>query len=151
MENNGMAPEIVTYSILINGLCEAGRLVEAAKVFSFLVVKRLRPNVTTYTTMVKVLCRQGLLGDATKLLKEMADNGCPPNGRTYNTIIKGFLNANDITMALDHLRIMRSLRFAVDDKTASLFLGLLTARDVNNKDKALVQKYFLEYDGKKTG
>ncbi|XP_074286116.1 pentatricopeptide repeat-containing protein At1g63150-like isoform X4 [Silene latifolia] len=113
----------------------------------FNTAKRLGPDVTTYTTMIKGLCRQGLLGDATKLLKEMADNGCPPNERTYNTILQGFLKASDIATALDHHRVMRRQGFAADAHTASLFLGLLTARNVGDKDKALLQKHFLDYEG----
>ncbi|KAH9613851.1 hypothetical protein KSS87_019041 [Heliosperma pusillum] len=144
MENNGVAPSIVTYSTIINGLCEAGQLVEAEKVFSTLVAKRLRPNVTTYNIQIKVLCRQGRVSDATKILKQMVESECPPDECTYNTIIKGFLNANDIVVALEHLQCMRSKGFAADASTASLFLGLLTAPNVGDEDKALLQKYFLE-------
>ncbi|KAK9675587.1 hypothetical protein RND81_11G017300 [Saponaria officinalis] len=95
--------------------------------------------------MIKVLCRQGRLGDATELLTEMADNGCSPDECTYNTIIKAFLNANDVPKALDYLDRMRGQGLAADDNTASLFLGLLTNPHVNDVDKALLQKYFLEH------
>ncbi|KAK9692062.1 hypothetical protein RND81_09G238700 [Saponaria officinalis] len=128
MENNGVASNIRMYSVIINGLCEAGRLAEAAEVFSYLVAK-------------------GRLGDATELLKEMADNGCSPHECTYNTIIKAFLNANDVAKALHYLHIMRGQGFAADAATASLFLGLLTDPNVNDADKALLQKYFLERHG----
>ncbi|KAH9602152.1 hypothetical protein KSS87_016147 [Heliosperma pusillum] len=42
---------------------------------------------------------------------------------------------------------MRSKGFAADASTASLFLGLLTAPNVGDEDKALLQKYFLEKNG----
>ncbi|XP_074286115.1 uncharacterized protein LOC141611471 isoform X3 [Silene latifolia] len=142
MQDQGVKPDVVTYNLLLDGLLKDAQIDTAISL-----AKRLGPDVTTYTTMIKGLCRQGLLGDATKLLKEMADNGCPPNERTYNTILQGFLKASDIATALDHHRVMRRQGFAADAHTASLFLGLLTARNVGDKDKALLQKHFLDYEG----
>ncbi|KAK9692010.1 hypothetical protein RND81_09G234900 [Saponaria officinalis] len=81
----------------------------------------------------------------------MADNGCSPNERTYNTIIKGFLNANDVTKALDYLDIMRSQGLAADVNTSSSFLDLLTNPHVNDANKALLQKYFLEHHASSVG
>ncbi|KAH9625142.1 hypothetical protein KSS87_015101 [Heliosperma pusillum] len=147
MEKKGVAPDIVirVYNTIINGLCEAGRLVEATKVFSTLVSEGLQLDVTTYSTQIKVLCKQGLLGDATKLLKEMADNGCSPDEGTYNNIIQGFLNANDIARALDHFHNMMSHGFAAHVGTTSLAYSPLPMPVIQTK--LWSKSIFLEKNG----
>ncbi|KAL2898334.1 hypothetical protein RDABS01_040116, partial [Bienertia sinuspersici] len=66
----------------MDGLFEAGQLVEALDVFSLLVDKGLQPNVYSYT----------IIKDAENLFKKMEDNGCSPDECTFNTIIRGFLD-----------------------------------------------------------
>ena len=64
-----MDNDIVIYHILIDGMCEAGKLKLAREIFSSLSDKGLQPNVSTYTTMIDGLCNEGLL-DEVSYLKE---------------------------------------------------------------------------------
>jgi pentatricopeptide repeat protein len=94
----------VIYTILIHGMCNAGKLTTAKELFNSLPTKGLQPNVQTYN--VKVLCKEGLLNEARELLEKMEENGCSPNHFTYNIIIQGFLQHNETSWVVKYLKMM---------------------------------------------
>uniref|UniRef100_A0A803KN83 Pentatricopeptide repeat-containing protein n=1 Tax=Chenopodium quinoa TaxID=63459 RepID=A0A803KN83_CHEQI len=76
MEDKGIRPDIVTYNILMDSLCEAGQLEDAAKFFSDLVLKGLQPSLKTYNILVKGFCKKGLMNEANDVLRKMEKDGC---------------------------------------------------------------------------
>ncbi|XP_010464347.1 PREDICTED: pentatricopeptide repeat-containing protein At3g07290, mitochondrial-like isoform X1 [Camelina sativa] len=83
------SPNSVSYSILIHGLCEVGRLEEAFGFKDQMGEKGCYPSTRTYTVLIKALCDRGLIDKAFNLLDEMIARGCKPNAHTYTVLIDG--------------------------------------------------------------
>ncbi|KAL8482834.1 hypothetical protein ACS0TY_025755 [Phlomoides rotata] len=77
MEKKGFIPDIVTYTILIGGLCKAGKLDVARDLFNQLPSKGLQPDARTYKTIIGALYEKGYAEEARYLRMEMKKkNGC---------------------------------------------------------------------------
>ncbi|XLR24856.1 hypothetical protein S83_052756 [Arachis hypogaea] len=94
MEKNNLDLNIVTYSVVLRGMCHAGKLNDALELFSCLPAKVLKPDVYTYTIMIQGLCGEGLLIDAEEMLMNMEEHDCLPDSCTYNVFIQGLLRRN---------------------------------------------------------
>ncbi|KAE9453067.1 hypothetical protein C3L33_15039, partial [Rhododendron williamsianum] len=102
MQDRGITPNTVVYGILINGMCEAGKIEDARKLFSSISAKGLKPNVKTYTALIGGLCKEALLDEAEELLLQMEGDGCPPNDVTYNIVVRAFLKRGDKHKIVGH-------------------------------------------------
>ncbi|KAJ4728433.1 Pentatricopeptide repeat-containing protein [Melia azedarach] len=80
-------PNSVTFSTLIHGLCDAGRLEEAFSLKEDMCEKGCQPSTHTYTVLIKALCDFALTGKALSLFDEMIVKGCKPNVHTYTVLI----------------------------------------------------------------
>lgn len=92
-------PNSVSYSILIHGLCEVGRLEEAFGLKDQMGEKGCQPSTRTYTVLIKALCDRGLIDKAFNLLDEMTARGCKPNVHTYTVLIDGLCRDGKIQEA----------------------------------------------------
>ncbi|KAG6411890.1 hypothetical protein SASPL_124543 [Salvia splendens] len=83
----GCGVNSVTYTILVHGLCEVGRLEEACGLREEMSEKGYRSSACTYTVLIKAMCDQGLMDRAFGLMDEMAGEGCKPNVYTYTVLV----------------------------------------------------------------
>ena len=74
MEDKKLDHNIVIYNILIDGLCNAGKLIAARELFYSLPTKGLKPHVWTYNIMIKGFCKEGLIDEVSELLEKMDGN-----------------------------------------------------------------------------
>ncbi|XP_019083088.1 PREDICTED: pentatricopeptide repeat-containing protein At1g63070, mitochondrial-like isoform X2 [Camelina sativa] len=134
MESDGVPPSIVTYNILLDGLCKNGKLEKALvagkvedgwDLFCSLNLKGVKPNVVTYTTMMSGLCSKRLLEEADALFREMKVDGPLPDSGTYNTLIRAHLRDGDETASAELIKEMRSCGFAGDASTFGLVINML--------------------------
>ncbi|XP_022758749.1 pentatricopeptide repeat-containing protein At3g07290, mitochondrial [Durio zibethinus] len=93
---DGCGANSVTYSILIHGLCEIGRVEEAFALKEGMKENGCQPTTRTYTVLVKALCDDGLIGTALDLVGEMIGKGCKPNVYTYTVLIDGLCREGKI-------------------------------------------------------
>ncbi|XP_016200095.1 pentatricopeptide repeat-containing protein At3g60050-like [Arachis ipaensis] len=105
-DTSGIDPDIVTYTILIDGLCKSGRLENAKEIFQDLSIKGYHLNTRIYNVMINGLCKEGLLHEALALKLEMEDNGCSLDAVTYETTIRALLEKGENDQALKHLHEM---------------------------------------------
>uniref|UniRef100_A0A0D9WG69 Pentacotripeptide-repeat region of PRORP domain-containing protein n=1 Tax=Leersia perrieri TaxID=77586 RepID=A0A0D9WG69_9ORYZ len=89
MVANGVAPDVVTYSTLISGLCGAGQVAEALGVLDLMLEEGCRPNAHTYTPIMHAYCTRGRIHEAKRLLSTMIAGGFAPSTVTYNVLVKG--------------------------------------------------------------
>ncbi|KAG2318174.1 hypothetical protein Bca52824_021296 [Brassica carinata] len=83
-------PNSVTYSNLIHGLCEVGRLDEAFGFKERMGENGCQPSTRTYTVLIKALCDKGLVGKGFSLFDEMIGKGCcKASVHTYTVLIDG--------------------------------------------------------------
>nr|TKW38867.1 hypothetical protein SEVIR_1G142800v2 [Setaria viridis] len=88
MRVHKLEPDVSTYSTLVTGLCQVGKLDEAWGVLDWMLQEGCCPMVHTYTPIVQGYCREGRIEEARKLIDFMEDSGCPPNAVTYNVLIR---------------------------------------------------------------
>ncbi|XP_021814188.1 pentatricopeptide repeat-containing protein At3g07290, mitochondrial isoform X1 [Prunus avium] len=86
-KGGGCGPNSVTYSILIHGYCQIGKLDEAFHLKKEMSEKGCQPTTRTYTVLIKALCDIGSTDKALGLLDEMVSKGCKPNVHTYTILI----------------------------------------------------------------
>ncbi|KAL6576765.1 hypothetical protein OROMI_011041 [Orobanche minor] len=86
-DRDGCGVNSVTYSIVVHGLCEAGKLDEACKLKEEMIEKGCQPSTRTYTILIKAVSDRGLIDQAFTLLDEMRKEGCKPNAHTYTVFI----------------------------------------------------------------
>ncbi|KAJ9171112.1 hypothetical protein P3X46_019160 [Hevea brasiliensis] len=77
----------VSYTNLIHGLCEAGRVDEAISLFKKMKEGDCYPTVRTYTVIIDALFENYRKLEAINLFHEMRNRGCEPNVHTYTVMI----------------------------------------------------------------
>ncbi|KAL2488274.1 Pentatricopeptide repeat-containing protein [Forsythia ovata] len=103
---DGCGVNSVTYSILVHGLCEVGRLDEACKLKEEMSKKGCPPSTRTYTVLIKATCDVGMINKAFGLFDEMVRRGCKPNVHTYTVLIDGLCRLGNIEEANGMFRKM---------------------------------------------
>ncbi|KAK6238837.1 hypothetical protein QUC31_004306 [Theobroma cacao] len=99
-KRDGCGANSVTYSILIHGLCEVGRVEEAFSLKEGMKEKGCQPSTRTYTVLVKALCDNGLIGKAFDLIFELMNSlGVNPDGHSYTAIIDGLCKQGSLKLA----------------------------------------------------
>ncbi|KAG5244283.1 pentatricopeptide repeat-containing protein [Salix suchowensis] len=79
MEEAGCHPNVVTYNVLIDGLCKDRRVNEALDIFSYMKAKRISPDIFTYNSLIQGLCNFRRWKEASALLNEMMSLNIMPN------------------------------------------------------------------------
>nr|CAB3471164.1 unnamed protein product [Digitaria exilis] len=84
----GLGVDVITFSSLLKGLCEAKRTNEALDV----VLHRMHelgcvPNVVSYSILLKSFFKEGQVAKACDLFNKMIQQGIPPDLVTYSSII----------------------------------------------------------------
>ncbi|CAM8901649.1 unnamed protein product [Rhodiola kirilowii] len=146
----GCQPDIVTYGILLKGLCLTGwtlfegmllkgMVSEAIELKSEIIVHNLTPNTCTYNILVDGLCKNGYSQEAVKLFDTMIDSKLKPNVVTYSSLIDGFCKAGKLDKALLLFDRMSSDRVAPDGTTYSVLInGLCKAEQIIEAEKLFV-------------
>ncbi|RXH76363.1 hypothetical protein DVH24_019251 [Malus domestica] len=63
----GISPNSVSYTILINGMCQDGKVAEACGIFGQILKCGSVPSVLTYSSLIDGMCRIGNVKDAFQL------------------------------------------------------------------------------------
>ncbi|KAL8226008.1 hypothetical protein R6Q57_018565 [Mikania cordata] len=94
MKDAGYAPDNITYSQLIFGLCKARRLVEALEVIDVMEQNGCIPDIKTWTILIQGHCAANDLDKACILLANMIEKGCEADGDLLDVFINAFLGHN---------------------------------------------------------
>ena len=89
MTNNGCALDVVVCSVLIKGLCKAGRMHDALR-FPF--KSGFESNVVTNNVLIDGWCIVKRLGDALRTYRHMRAHNLVPDVVTLTTLIRGVAN-----------------------------------------------------------
>ncbi|PIA46486.1 hypothetical protein AQUCO_01500199v1 [Aquilegia coerulea] len=82
-------PNLITYSTLMGGLCNTGKLKEAIDLFEEMISKDILPDTLTYNILINGFCRGGKVDRAKNILDFMRKNGCQPNIFNYTALMNG--------------------------------------------------------------
>ncbi|XP_073365398.1 uncharacterized protein [Aegilops tauschii subsp. strangulata] len=84
------APDVFSYSIVINGCFKEGEVDKACNLFHEMIQLGVQPNVAIYTSIIDALSKCGAMDKAEVVLRQMVDQGIGPNIRTYTSLIHGY-------------------------------------------------------------
>ncbi|KAK8964830.1 hypothetical protein KSP40_PGU014719 [Platanthera guangdongensis] len=105
--NSGVAPDVFTYNILINGMCKSGKIRQALKLLEDLQSKGHSPDVVTYGTLIDGLLRAHRENDVFEVLQHMVKNGCIPTVSIYNiemrTLTRSRQTSKAVILWLDYI------------------------------------------------
>ncbi|TKW35802.1 hypothetical protein SEVIR_2G398700v4 [Setaria viridis] len=100
MLENGITPNIVTCTILVDGFSKEGLIGEAFlfldKVHQSLAIA---PNLYTYKAIINGLCKINKSNDVWELFADMIKRGYVPDAILYSIIIDGFVKALELQEA----------------------------------------------------
>ncbi|KAL8128813.1 hypothetical protein V2J09_017968 [Rumex salicifolius] len=88
LADNGVLPNIITYNILINGMCKRKNIHGAFKLLKELQLKGLSPDSITYGTLIEGLCRVDRENDAIRMLDQITDSGVLSSSSPYKSFKK---------------------------------------------------------------
>ena len=78
-----IVPDIISYTVLINGLCNKGQLENGCKILEDMDRKSMTPRVFIFyffnNTLIARHFKEGTLQEAFRLLDEMLNRGLVPN------------------------------------------------------------------------
>ncbi|KAI3983956.1 hypothetical protein MKX01_035083, partial [Papaver californicum] len=78
MLENGVSPDVVTFSTLINGLCKTGKMEDAFMTCDEMSERDLVMDEVTYTKLVDDLCSSGFSKEATLISEGIMRCGMVP-------------------------------------------------------------------------
>lgn len=95
-------PNIVSYNILINSLCDAGQVNTALDVYRQILLNApFTASTYTYRYLIKGLVESNRIADAVSLLGEMLNRGHSADSLAYDIVIAGFIELNDMEKAIE--------------------------------------------------
>ncbi|KAM7492630.1 hypothetical protein LguiA_035551 [Lonicera macranthoides] len=80
---------IVTYNILLKGLCQAGKCDHALHLWHLMLQRGLSPNEVGYGTLIDGLFKKGDCDGAFKLWKHYLAKGFHRSNIVFNTMLNG--------------------------------------------------------------
>ncbi|KAK9081533.1 hypothetical protein Syun_030857 [Stephania yunnanensis] len=99
VEEGLVKPDVLTYTLMIKGLCKVGLVDDAMKVFDEMTC---RPSLVTYNVVVDGLCKKGLMESAREVLGKMVEEeggDCLPDTVTFTTLIDGYCKRGELEEA----------------------------------------------------
>ncbi|KAL0351679.1 UNVERIFIED_CONTAM: Pentatricopeptide repeat-containing protein [Sesamum calycinum] len=137
MKDFGIKPDLVTYTIMIDNVCNSKNLREAMRLLGVLSEEGYKPDCYVYNTIMKGYCR---LREAKKFLGVMAEKGYIPDAVTYTSLMNGMCREGDALGALALLDEMEAKECSPNSCTYNtLLLGLCKAR-LLDKELSCIRK-----------
>ncbi|KAL2924952.1 hypothetical protein RDABS01_007319 [Bienertia sinuspersici] len=104
MELRGCLPDVVSYSIIINGYCQLGELERVLKLVNEMRMKGLKPMLLTFNSIILLMCKSGKVADAERVLREMIDGYCKTGKLReaffwHNEMVEKGMSPNVVTYA----------------------------------------------------
>ncbi|KAL9261946.1 Pentatricopeptide repeat-containing protein [Drosera capensis] len=104
----GCGPNVISYNIIIRGLCTVGRCMDAEELLADMSRRGCSPDVVTFNMLIKSLCRIRLVRPAIDVLEKMPSYGCMPNTLSYNPLLNAFCKQKDVVRTTEYLDKMES-------------------------------------------
>uniref|UniRef100_A0A1J3GIY7 Pentatricopeptide repeat-containing protein n=1 Tax=Noccaea caerulescens TaxID=107243 RepID=A0A1J3GIY7_NOCCA len=127
-----------TFNTLIDLYGKAGRLSDAANLFSEMLKSGVAIDTVTFNTMIHTCGSHGRLSEAESLLKKMEEKGINPDTKTYNILLSLHADAGDIEAALRYYRKIRKVGLFPDTVTHRAVLHILCQRKMIGEVEAVL-------------
>ncbi|KAL2541414.1 Pentatricopeptide repeat-containing protein [Abeliophyllum distichum] len=125
MEERGISPSQVTFTILIDAFARSFDMEKAVQVLSCMNKANLVPDVCTYGVLINGWCYQGNMKEASKLFRSMGETNVKPNDVIYNTMICGYCKEGSSYKALKLLQEMCGKRMIPNEASYNMTIKVL--------------------------
>uniref|UniRef100_A0A7N0VJF6 Pentatricopeptide repeat-containing protein n=1 Tax=Kalanchoe fedtschenkoi TaxID=63787 RepID=A0A7N0VJF6_KALFE len=126
-----LKPNLVTYTILIDSVCNGKNLREATRLLSELSKDGFKPDCYVYNTIMKGWCQMNQGCEVLRVYSKMKEAGVEPDLVTFNTLIYGLSKSGRAKDARKFLDIMAEMGHFPDAVTyTSLMNGLCRENNV---------------------
>ncbi|XP_010468951.1 PREDICTED: pentatricopeptide repeat-containing protein At3g62470, mitochondrial-like [Camelina sativa] len=95
-------PNMMTYTVLLNGWCRVRNLMEAARIWNDMIDQGLKPDIVAHNVMLEGLLRSRKKSDTIKLFHVMKSKGPCPNVRSYTIMIRDFCKQSSMETAVEY-------------------------------------------------
>lgn len=102
MKKSGIKPNLITYSTMLKGHCQAGDVQVAFAILEQM--KRdtnLKPDEIMYNSLLDGCAQNGLVDEGQKVLREMEENGVRPSNFTLSIVVKLMNRARKVDLAFN--------------------------------------------------
>lgn len=99
-EKLNVKPDVVTYNIMIKGLCDNGELDKAAAFVDEIEKNGLEPDLVTYNTLFSAFYSKGKFEDGEKMWNRMISKNVVPDIISYNMKLVGLMSENKVSEAV---------------------------------------------------
>ncbi|KAE8707803.1 T27c4.14 protein isoform 1 [Hibiscus syriacus] len=143
MKETSHPPTVVTYNMLINGLCKYGPLDRAISIFDQIVSRNCSPDIVTYNTLLGALSKEGMnrlnqVEGAIGILKVMAGWEHRVGTSSYKMVVLQLCKVDNLDLAIQVLEMMVSTR-SKQEEYATIIRGVVNA-GMKQKANKLHQK-----------
>ncbi|KAL2468137.1 Pentatricopeptide repeat-containing protein [Forsythia ovata] len=129
-EGFDIKPDLVTYTIMIDNVCNSKNLREATRLLGVLREEGYKPDCYVYNTIMKGYCMLSQGGEVLGVYKKMQEEGVKPDLVTYNTLIYGLSKSGRVKEAKKFLEVMAEMGHFADAVTyTSLMNGMCREGD----------------------
>jgi pentatricopeptide repeat protein len=142
MKARGLAPNLITYSTVIKGVCQKGDMDAAFSVFKDLKkASAVKPDEIVYNTMLDGCATAGLVSEGEQLLEGMLKDGLAPTNYTLTVLVRLMGQGHRVQSAFDVIETFahkHKVRANSHVYTA-LIQACLTCRDLSRAATAFEQ------------
>ncbi|CAM8948810.1 unnamed protein product [Rhodiola kirilowii] len=124
MVHAGCEPDIITYGIMVDILCKAGRVDEAVEIVKEM-DKVCKPTSFIYSVLVHTYGIENRIEDAVDTFLEMESNGVKPDVAVYNSLISAFCKVHKIKNVYRILDEMEGKKVTPNSRTCNIILNSL--------------------------
>ncbi|CAI5508323.1 unnamed protein product [Closterium sp. Naga37s-1] len=125
------APSLVSYTLAVSLLSEAGRISEAEATFEAMLVAGMQPDAVAWATMVLMWAQESNPERAAMWFKRMVAAGCRPNASAYNALLVALVSGEMFDEAEEVLSAFKNGRDLVGQ------VGLVR-KDHSGSDKRML-------------
>ncbi|XP_062184845.1 pentatricopeptide repeat-containing protein At1g06710, mitochondrial-like [Phragmites australis] len=101
-----IAPNVVTYGALINGLCKVHKVADAHELLDAMLSTGCEPNHIIYDALIDGFCKAGKIENAQEVFVRMSKCGYLPTVHTYTSLIDGMFKDRRLDLAMKVLSQM---------------------------------------------
>ncbi|XAR68037.1 hypothetical protein NMG60_11003028 [Bertholletia excelsa] len=129
-----------TYNTLIDLYGKAGRLKDAADVFSEMLNSGVDIDTITFNTMIFICGSHGHLSEAEELLRKMEEKAISPDTKTYNIFLSLYSHVGNTEAAIECYQKIRRVGLFPDVVTHRAVLLMLCERNMVEEVEAVLEE-----------
>ncbi|KAL4312875.1 hypothetical protein GQ457_01G034490 [Hibiscus cannabinus] len=123
IEKEEFKPDVVIYTKMIAGLCEASLFEEAMDFLNRMRADSCVPDVVTYRVLLCGCLNKGQLGTCKRILEMMITEGCYPTLAIFDSLVQAYCKSGDYSYAFELLNKMKKCGFRPGYVVYNKFIG----------------------------